>query len=129
MKNLLKRITILLNLEKKGKTKMDYETENDALERKVNDLEDKVRRLDSEITDYMFECNELRDRVDDAEFDLEEATKALDTAKNILQAHPDDVWKWFCDSFDLSYYDKHGLMDNISGLIENKLKKSTYYES
>ena len=119
----------MLNLEKKGKTKMDYETENDALVRKVNDLEDEIRRTGSELCDYIFECSDLKNRVDDVEFELEEATKALEATKNILQAHPDEVWKWFCDSFNISYYDKTSLIHNMNELVDNKLKKSTYYES
>lgn len=129
MKNLLKRITILLNLEKKGKTKMDYETENDALERKVNDLEDELRRLGSDITDYMFECTELRNKLDDAEYELEKEIEENERISGILDRHPDEIWKWFCDAFNLSYYEKEAVISKVNDLIENKLKKSTYYES
>lgn len=120
---------ILLNLKKKGKEKMDYETENDILERKVNDLEDEVRRLGNDITDYMFECTELRNKLDDAEYELEKEIEEKERINGILDRHPDEIWKWFCDSFNLSYYEKEAVISKVNDLIENKLKKSTYYES
>lgn len=108
---------------------MDYETENDILERKVNDLEDKLRTLDDEITDYMSDCTELRNKLDDAEYELEKEIEENERISNILDRHPDEIWKWFCDSFNLSYYEKEAVISKVNDLIENKLKKSTYYES
>lgn len=108
---------------------MNYEAENDALGRKVNDLEDELRRLDSDITDYVIECTELRNRLDEAEYELEKEIKERERISNILDRHPDEIWKWFCDSFNLSYYEKEAVISKVNNLIENKLKKSTYYES
>lgn len=78
---------------------MDYETENDVLERKVSDLEDELRRLGSDITDYMFECTELRNKLDDAEYELEKEIEENERISGILDRHPDEIWKWFCNSF------------------------------
>lgn len=59
---------------------------------------------------------------------LTELEEEINDAKNILDKDPDKVWTWFCDAFNISYYNKNEFFSKLNDLIEDKLKKSTYYE-
>lgn len=70
----------------------------------------------------------LTEELDAKEEELLKLEEEINDAKNILDKDPDKVWTWFCDAFNISYYDKNEFFSKFNGLIEDKLKKSTYYE-
>lgn len=104
---------------------IDFETENDALQRKVNDLESELSSLGNDFLDAVADYQNLNNELDDTKWKLKEAEDRVDFMNDIMNKHPDEIWKWFCDSLGVPYYDKDGLLSKI----ENKLKESTYYQS
>lgn len=74
------------------------------------------------------EYEALLKELDAKEEKLLKLEKEINDAKNILDEDPDKVWAWFCDCFNISYYDKNKFFSKLDDLIGNKILKSTYYE-
>jgi hypothetical protein len=81
--------------------------------------------MNSTIDEYV---ERLTEELDAKEEELLKLEEEISDAKNILDKDPDKVWTWFCDAFNISYYNKNEFFSKLNDLIEDKLKKSTYYE-